>query len=114
GMAVGAPATDQRGVARINGVEIGAFEFVPNQPPSCTIQPFPDSNDESGPQSVPNWITNCSPGPANESAQQFSISLAVDKPEYFSALPAVQDDGTLTFTPAPNVRGSGIVTVMIH
>src|SRR5205823_2737965 len=68
------------------------------------------ATDESGKQSVPNWVTDVA---ANDPGQTVIISLSVDKPELFTAPPAVDPAGTLTYTPAPNMRGTATVTVII-
>jgi hypothetical protein len=38
----------------------------------------------------------------------------VDQPLLFTAVPAISADGTLTFTPAPQVAGTATVTVRLH
>jgi len=83
---------------------------VPNNPPSCMIGKPQNSTDESGPQIVPDWIKDCS---ANDPGQTVTISVNVDTPELFTSLPAVDASGTLTYTPAPNMRGTTIVTVTV-
>ena len=83
---------------------------VPNNAPSCIIGDPQNTTDESGPQAVPDWITNCS---ANDPGQTVMISISVDKPELFTSLPAVDSSGTLTYTPAPNMGGTAIVTVTV-
>jgi hypothetical protein len=83
-----------------------------NDPPSCTIAPPQHTTDESGFQSVPNWIIHCS---ANDPGQNVSkISVTVDKPGLFTAGPAVDASGTLTYDPAPNVHDTATVTITIQ
>ncbi|MEI7733285.1 MAG: immunoglobulin domain-containing protein [Verrucomicrobiota bacterium] len=67
--------------------------------------------EDSGPQSLPNAVTNISPGPANESAQTVSFVVTNDTPGLFSAQPAISPSGTLTYTPATNRYGVATVTV---
>ena len=43
----------------------------------------------SGAQTVPNWATNISPGPANESSQTVSFTVTNNSNSLFSAQPAV-------------------------
>src|SRR6185295_7561526 len=67
----------------------------------------------AGPQSVTNFITTFSPGPADESAQtvQFIVTGNTN-PGLFSAAPAIDTSGTLTYTPATNVSGSATITIV--
>jgi hypothetical protein len=68
--------------------------------------------DEDGPYTYSSWlILNCSANDLFQSVTQ--VSFAVDKPELFTAVPAVGAGGTLAFDPAPNVHGSGKVTMTI-
>jgi VCBS repeat-containing protein len=69
--------------------------------------------EESGARTVTAWATAISPGPANESTQTVSFVVSTDRPEIFSAQPAVSPAGVLTFTPAANRSGVAIVTLLI-
>ena len=51
-------------VLTVNGV---------NDPPSFTKGPDQTVAEDSGPQTVPNWATNISPGPSNESGQTLTF-----------------------------------------
>jgi hypothetical protein len=68
----------------------------------------------AGPQSIAGWATGMRAGPADEAGQALDFIVTPDKPELFSAQPAVSRDGTLSFTPAPNVTGSATVTVVLR
>lgn len=84
----------------------------PNHAPTCTIGSPQNTTDESGLQSVPNWIINCS---ANDPGQNVTtISVAVDKPTLFTEGPAVDASGTLTYDPAPNVHDTASLTITIQ
>lgn len=71
--------------------------------------------DESGSIRIENWATQLSTGPANEANQTLSFQVTVGK-EYtlFSVQPAIDSKGTLTFTPAKNVEGTAVATVLIY
>ena len=58
------------------------------------------------------FATSISPGPAGESGQVVSFTLSNDNPALFSAPPAMDASGTLTFTPAANANGTATVTVV--
>jgi VCBS repeat-containing protein len=66
----------------------------------------PTVNDDGGPQLIPNWVSNFV-------VYTPSYQVTTDKPEFFTVPPAVSSTGTLTFTPARNVRGTAALTVGI-
>ena len=58
-------------------------------------------------------IASFSPGPANESSQRLvGYVVSNDNPPLFSVQPAIDNAGTLTFTPTANGNGSATVTVI--
>jgi len=63
---------------------------------------------------VPEWVTNVTAGPPDESSQVLTLKVTNDKPSLFLDQPAVDYRGTLTFTPAPNASGTATVTVTLH
>ncbi len=67
----------------------------------------PIANEDSGAQSVIGWVTNFNPGP-NEASQQV-LAYTVSNSTCGTLLSvglSVANNGTLTFTPAPNKNGS--------
>ncbi|HXI31180.1 MAG TPA: Ig-like domain-containing protein, partial [Vicinamibacterales bacterium] len=67
-----------------------------------------------GVQTVANWATAISAGPADEAGQALNFIVSNDNNAMFAVQPAVAADGTLSYTPAANVIGSAIVTVALH
>lgn len=69
--------------------------------------------EDCGLQTVTAWASSISRGKANEAAQNISFYLSASNPALFTAggLPAVDADGTLTYTPAPDANGAATVTV---
>ena len=65
----------------------------------------------AGAQSQSSFATNISRGPADEAVQTVAFTLTVDNSSLFSAQPALAADGTLTFTPLSNSRGTTTVSV---
>ena len=57
------------------------------------------------------FVTSISAGPADESGQTVSFTVANNNNALFSSQPAIAANGTLAFTPAANVFGSATVTV---
>ena len=85
-----------------------------NDAPSFQVGASQTVLEDAGAQSVPNWVTGISPGPANESSQSVTFTVTNDNPSLFSVQPAVSPNGTLTYTPAPNANGSANLTVVAH
>jgi gliding motility-associated-like protein len=71
-------------------------------------------NEDAPAQSVAAWATNLSAGLASESAQSLSFLVSNDNQALFSAQPAINASGTLTFTPAPDAWGLATVTVALQ
>ena len=70
--------------------------------------------EDAGAQSVPNWATNISAGPADEAGQLVDFRVLADNAALFAIAPAVSPSGTLTYTPAANANGTASVTVQLH
>ena len=83
-----------------------------NDPPSFTKGGNFRLPQNAGPQSVGNWATDISPGPANEAGQLVTFQVSNDNNALFSAQPAIGPDGTLAFTPAVGASGLATVTVI--
>jgi hypothetical protein len=85
-----------------------------NDVPSFTKGPNQTVNEDAAAQTVNNWATNISPGPANESGQTVSFNITGNtNAALFSAGPAVSSSGTLTYTPAAEANGSATITLVI-
>ncbi|HXI30098.1 MAG TPA: Ig-like domain-containing protein, partial [Vicinamibacterales bacterium] len=85
-----------------------------NDAPSFTAGGSATVLEDAAAQSVANWATHISAGPANESGQALDFIVSNSNPALFSSQPAVAANGTLTFTPAPNANGSATVSARIH
>lgn len=84
-----------------------------NDPPSFTKGPNIRLMDEfAGAQSISNWATNISPGPIDESAQTVTFEVTGNtNPTLFTVAPAIDPNGTLTYTPASGVHGYAVITL---
>lgn len=70
--------------------------------------------DAIGPQIVSNFVTNIGPGPTDESGQIVGVfDVSNDNTSLFSAQPAIDSNGTLTYTLSPNAFGSATVTIKL-
>src|SRR5690606_38480421 len=68
-----------------------------NDPPSFTKGADQTVLQGAGDQTVAGWATDISAGPANESTQTLTFTVTNDNSSIFSAEPAVDASGTLTF-----------------
>jgi uncharacterized repeat protein (TIGR01451 family) len=102
-------ATDANGPSNVATV---TFTILPhNHAPSFTKGADQTVNEDSGAQSVANWATNPSPGPASESSQTVSYITTNNNNSLFSVQPTVSAAGTLTYALATNAFGSAVVSV---
>ena len=85
-----------------------------NDVPSFTKGADQTVNNNAGAQSVPNWATNISRGPANESGQTLTFQVTSNNTLPFSSGPAISSNGTLTYTPAPDGGGTATITVSLR
>jgi len=83
-----------------------------NDPPTFGITSNNTVDEDAGPQTINNFAFNLSPGAANESAQllQFIVTGNTN-PGLFSASPAIDASGTLSYTSAANANGAATITV---
>lgn len=84
-----------------------------NDAPSFTKGADQSVAANAGAQSVANWASAISAGPANESSQTVSFALTPTNASLFATAPAVSSDGTLTYTAAQNASGSSTVSITI-
>ena len=85
-----------------------------NDPPSFTKGTDQTVLEDCGLQTVTEWATPMSAGPADESSQTLIFLVSNDNNSLFSAQPAVAANGNLTYTPAANGNGTITVTVSLH
>jgi hypothetical protein len=85
-----------------------------NDAPVFTKGADQTANEDSGAQSITGWATGISAGPANESGQGLTFLLSNDNASLFSAQPAIDATGRLTFTPVGGATGLARVTVRLR
>ncbi|RYD95772.1 MAG: hypothetical protein EOP54_15210, partial [Sphingobacteriales bacterium] len=97
-----------------NAAEITATVTPVNDAPSFTAGANQSLAQCATAQSITNWATAISPGPANESTQTVSFLVTVPSADVakFTTVPAVSPSGTLTYTLASNFFGTVTVTVV--
>jgi large repetitive protein len=84
-----------------------------NDPPSFSLAGSNISVGASdGAQVVNNWATGISAGPPDEAGQTVSFEVSNDNPGVFAEQPAIDANGTLTFTPAAPSGTPVTVTVV--
>jgi VCBS repeat-containing protein len=85
-----------------------------NDAPSFTKGADQTALEDAGVQSVTNWATAISAGPADEAGQTLTFAVTGNSnPALFAAGPAVAASGALTYTPAPNANGSATITLKL-
>jgi CSLREA domain-containing protein len=83
-----------------------------NDAPSFTKGANQTVNNNAGAVTVPNWATNISPGPANESSQAVTFQVTGNtNAALFTAGPAIGPTGTLTYTPSATAGGTATITI---
>lgn len=89
-----------------------------NDPPEFTIDSKLEVYENSGTTRIDNWAKNINAGAgghSSESSQTLSFYVkSVTHPEYFSNLPEITNDGTITFTIANDKTGTSQITVELH
>ncbi len=70
--------------------------------------------EDAGDQSVSNWATSISCGPANELGQTFQFTVSNNNAGLFSVQPSLSIDGTLTYTAKENINGTATVTIVLE
>lgn len=102
-----------------DGVNTSKIEIVTisiiqiNDAPSFTKGTDQTVLEDAGFRTIYNWATDLSAGPADESGQSIFFHVSNDNENLFSTQPAIDSDGTLTFTPAENANGTATVTVSL-
>jgi len=80
-----------------------------NDTPSFTVGDDQVALEDSGAQTVTNWAVDISPGADNETGQ--ILTFDVSNNALFSVQPAVDSNGTLTYTPVPDANGVANLTI---
>ncbi len=87
-----------------------------NQQPSFTAGNPPEIvEDNTTPQTVSGWVSNFNPGGANDASQgvlKYIVSGVT--PGFFSAGPAIDTSGNLTYTLLPDISGTPNFTVQVQ
>ncbi len=108
------------GMVTVSNVTIGAsnvkVDFTADMAPANRAPSFVKGANQTvlegaGLQTIANWATQISPGPASEAAQAVRFLVTNNNRALFSSQPAISPDGTLTFTPKSGVAGTAAVTV---
>lgn len=86
-----------------------------NDAPSFNAGTGPVVNEDTGAQSLVNWATSISPGPADETGQGVNFLITGNtNPGLFAVAPSVTSTGTLSYTPAADAFGSSTITLVLE
>ena len=104
-------------VNRTGGPDIKTFTLTvnsANDAPSFTKGLDQTVLEDAGAQTVENWATNLSAGPADETGQTLTFQVTGNtNAALFSSGPALSSTGTLTYTPEQNANGATTVTLVL-
>ena len=111
------PSAATRSVTLAHNLPLGvhAVTVTPvNDPPTSTAS-GPTVAEDSGPRPVANWAAGRSAGPPDEAGQALTFEITGNtNAGLFSAGPVLDAaTGNLNFTPAANVAGSAVITVVL-
>ena len=102
--------------------EVQTFNLVVtgvNDPPTFTLLGVININEDAPQQTVTNYARNFDPGP-NEETGTMPQSIAnysvrnVSDTGLFAEAPQIDNEGTLTYTPAPDANGSATFEVLVQ
>jgi len=85
-----------------------------NDRPTFIMDEWLSVIENAGPQTKLNWAQSIHPGDSNEAGQTLHFESQTNHPELFAQLPYLSSNGTLTFTPAPDIQGTALVTVILY
>ena len=86
-----------------------------NDAPSFTLSTNTVTvSEDAAAQSITNFITGISVGPANEATQTRTFIVTTTNSSSFMSQPAVNTNGVLTFRPAANVASTNIISVKLQ
>ncbi len=118
------PAANQNGDIPVTltvtdpGTLTGTSTFVVhitpvNDRPAFTVGQNQRVLEDCGAQTVSGFLTGITRGQPNEAAQRLTFHLSADAAALFApdGQPAIDEDGTLTYTPAPDQNGTATLTV---
>jgi subtilisin family serine protease len=83
-----------------------------NDPPSFTAGSNQIVNEDAGSQTIASWARTISAGPYEPDIINFKC--VASNPSLFSALPAINEAGVLTYTAAANISDSTTVSVRLY
>uniref|UniRef100_A0A7C3VUP5 DUF11 domain-containing protein n=1 Tax=Planktothricoides sp. SpSt-374 TaxID=2282167 RepID=A0A7C3VUP5_9CYAN len=85
-----------------------------NDPPSFTATNPNPVNEDTGVITIPNWAI-FNPGPANEATQTATYTVSnISNPTLFAAIPTVDSNGTLSYTPTADTSGISTFDVVVQ
>ncbi|UII27406.1 BspA family leucine-rich repeat surface protein [Fulvivirga maritima] len=84
-----------------------------NDAPSFTAGANQRTIEGAGAQEIKNWATEIKKGSAEETSQSLNFNLSNDNTALFSVPPAIDANGTLTYTPANDASGVAVVDVVL-
>lgn len=106
--------TANGGINRSSAVTFTITTRVTNIPPSFTSGSSPILNEDAGAQTISPWATNLNPGAPNDIGQTLNFITKNNNTSLFTVQPFISNDGTLTFTSAPDRFGIAQITTRLY
>jgi hypothetical protein len=100
----------------VGGPDVKTFALTVNpvnDAPTFTKGPDQTINEDAGAQTISNWASNISPGPADESGQTLSFFVTNNNTNLFFAAPSIDASGTLTYRANADANGTATVTILV-
>lgn len=123
---VATPAANQSGSATITITITDATGATAQDTAVLTVNPVNDAPSfakgadatvsyNAGPQTIANWATSITTGPANEVTQTVTFQVTANSnAALFAAQPAITPTGSLTFTSSAGAFGSATISVVLQ
>ena len=101
------------GVNRSNTITFNISVINANAPPFFTKGLDQTVPEDCGEQMIENWATSIDPGAPDEIAQSVEFHVSTDNDDLFASIPQVSPEGTLTFTPTPDLYGTANISLYL-
>lgn len=103
-----------------NGIDTSATQTFQiavtpvNDAPNFTVGSQQTAEEDSGANTIPNWVTGITAGPVDEAGQTLTFQIVNNSnPGLFSIAPSISPNGTLTYTTASNANGTAAITIQL-
>ncbi|HEX2955373.1 MAG TPA: tandem-95 repeat protein, partial [Chitinispirillaceae bacterium] len=105
----------ENGGSNISAAQQFTITIIPiNTPPSFTKGPDINVPEDTGSISISDWATDINPGATRESGQILDFRISNDNTALFTIQPQISNNGTLSFTTAPDRFGTARIITRLY